>query len=208
MNGETAATAAGLSGNAEATTTATATTNVGTAAITAGAGTLAATNYDFTNLVNGTLTINRAHLTVTAGDASRLYGSANPTFTTTLSGFVNGETAATAAGLSGSGNAITAAATTTIVGNVAITAGAGTFTAANYDFTNLVDGTLTINRAPLTGITANVTKVYDGQSYSGGGGVTFLGFVHGDDSRVLTGNLSYAGSSQESTVTSAIGSPS
>ena len=39
----------------------------------AAVGTLTATNYDFTPLVNGTLTITKAHLTVTANDKSRAY---------------------------------------------------------------------------------------------------------------------------------------
>ncbi|MCK9285776.1 MAG: filamentous hemagglutinin N-terminal domain-containing protein, partial [Rhodocyclaceae bacterium] len=41
--------------------------------------------------VDGTLTINKAHLTVTADNQTRLYGQANPTFSETISGFVNGE---------------------------------------------------------------------------------------------------------------------
>jgi len=64
-----------------------ATTNAGTAPIAAAAGTLAATNYDFT-ATNGTLTINKAHLTVTADDKTRLYGAANPTLTSAVTGFV------------------------------------------------------------------------------------------------------------------------
>ena len=196
VNGESALTAAGLSGSGSATSTAGSATNIGTATISAGAGTLAATNYDFTNLVTGTLTINRAHLTVTAADANRLYGQANPTFTTTLTGFVNGESALTAAGLSGSGTATSTAANATNVGTATITAGAGTLAATNYDFTNLVNGTLTINPAALT-VTANATsKIYDGQSFSGGNGVSYGGFVNGETSAVLGGTLSYAGTSQ------------
>src|SRR5207244_10453453 len=48
-----------FSGVPSLTTTATVTSSVGGYAITAGAGTLAATNYDF-SFVNGTLTINKA----------------------------------------------------------------------------------------------------------------------------------------------------
>ena len=75
-------------------TTATTATAVGNATITAGVGTLSASNYDFSNLVNGTLTINKAPLTVTANNAIKTYGDANPTLSATVSGFVNGETAA------------------------------------------------------------------------------------------------------------------
>src|SRR5262249_11061532 len=42
-------------------------------------------------LSTGTLTVTAAALTVRADDASRPYGSANPAFTASYSGFVNGE---------------------------------------------------------------------------------------------------------------------
>jgi hypothetical protein len=46
--------------------------------ITVSAGSLSAGNYDFPNLVNGTLTVTKAHLTVTADNQSKLYGAALP----------------------------------------------------------------------------------------------------------------------------------
>jgi hypothetical protein len=57
VNGENASTADNYTGSGSASTTADASTPVGTAVITASAGTLAADNYSFNNLVNGTLTI-------------------------------------------------------------------------------------------------------------------------------------------------------
>lgn len=152
-NGETASTA-GVTGAASLSTTATQTTNAGTAAITAAAGTLAANNYTFTNTQNGTLTINKAALTVTADDKTKTVGEANPTLTTTVSGFKNGETATTA-GVTGSGSASTTANQTTSAGSAVIAAGAGTLAASNYSFTNLVNGTLTIT--PATSSTNNQT---------------------------------------------------
>ncbi|CAN1535534.1 FhaB Large exoproteins involved in heme utilization or adhesion [Burkholderiaceae bacterium] len=143
VNGETWATS-GVSG--AGSTTATTATAVGNATITAGVGTLAASNYDFSNLVNGTLTINKAPLTVTANNAIKTYGDANPTLSATVSGFVNGESLATS-GVSGAGSASTTATTATAVGNATITAGVGTLAASNYDFSNLVNGTLTIQAA-------------------------------------------------------------
>lgn len=104
--------------------------------------------YDISYMV-GTLTIGKAHLTVTADNKSRLYGQANPALTTTVSGFVNGENAGTAAGFTGASSATTLAGLTTNVGTAAITAGAGDLAATNYAFTNLVDGTLTINPAEI-----------------------------------------------------------
>jgi filamentous hemagglutinin family protein len=100
----------------------------------------------------GTLTINKAHLTVTADDKSRLYGAANPALTTTVSGFVNGENAGTATGFTGAGSATTLANATTNAGAAVITTGAGNLAATNYAFTNLVNGTLTINPVPLAEI--------------------------------------------------------
>jgi hypothetical protein len=136
-----------VAGTGAATTTATSSTGAGTATITSGVGNLTAANYDFSNLVNGTLTINKAPLTVTANNASKTYGDANPSLSTTVSGFVNGEILATS-GVAGTGVATTTATTTTAVGTAVITAGVGSLTASNYDFSHLVDGSLTIQAAP------------------------------------------------------------
>ena len=51
--------------------------------------------YDI-NYINGSLTINPATLTYTADTANRVYGAANPDFTGMVTGFMNGETLATA----------------------------------------------------------------------------------------------------------------
>ena len=93
VNGDTQASA--VTGAPDLTTTATTSSPAGTYPITAALGTLAATNYAFT-FVNGTLTVNKAVLTVTANDAGRPYGTANPAFTSTITGFVNGDTQASA----------------------------------------------------------------------------------------------------------------
>ena len=59
-----------------------------------------AANYDFDYAADpGVLTISKALLTVHADDATRAYGAANPTFTGTLSGFANSETASVVSGL-------------------------------------------------------------------------------------------------------------
>ena len=116
---------------------------MGSATITASATGLSAANYDFPTLVNGTLTINKAHLTVTADDQSRLLGAPDPTFTQTLSGFVNGESLATS-GVTGSATGSTTATISTPPGSATILASASGLSAPNYDFPNLVNGTLTI----------------------------------------------------------------
>src|SRR5207237_4687500 len=92
VTGETAAVVSGSPTFSGTGPSSTATTTVGNHVITPAVATLSATNYDFTPLVNGTLTITKAHLTVTADAKSRAYGAANPTFTATISGCVNDET--------------------------------------------------------------------------------------------------------------------
>lgn len=100
-------------------------------------------NYNIT-VNEADLVINKAHLTVTANDATKTYGENNPTLSTTISGFVNGETLATS-GVTGSGSATTTVTASTEVGTATITAGVGNLSASNYDFTNLVNGIFTIN---------------------------------------------------------------
>jgi len=162
---------AGFTGNAVTATSAT----PGSYTITPTQGTLTATNYDFAMFVNGTLTINKAHLTVTADAKSVQYSDPLPTFTATLSGFANNETDAglrSSGGLSGNASFTTAATitfySTTGVSNPpgtymnAIIPSVGSLSATNYDFPpgpppngNFVKGTLTVTqedaRATYTG---------------------------------------------------------
>ena len=191
VNGETLAV---ISGSPSLTTTADTNSTVGTYAITTSLGSLTATNYTF-SLTNGTLTVTEAAITVTADNQSRTYGAANPTFTASYTGFVNGDTIAV---VSGSPALSVNADTNSAVGSYAITNLLGSLSATNYSFI-LVNGTLTVNPAAL-GITANNdSKTYDGLGYTGGNGVTYSGFVNGETSAVLGGTLSYGGTSQNAT---------
>ena len=81
--------------------------------------------------MNGTLTVNRATLTVTANNQVRSYGAANPVFTANFSGFVNGENSGV---LSGSPSVTCPATISSPIGNYTITAAQGTLSAANYAF--------------------------------------------------------------------------
>lgn len=132
-----------LSGAPSLTTTATSASPVGNYTITAAQGTLSAQNYTFA-FVNGTLTITPAVLTVTADNFTRQYGQNNPTFTYTMTGFVNGDTQGTAT--SGAPSLTTTATPNSPLGNYAIVITQGTLTAQNYTFT-FVNGTLTIIQA-------------------------------------------------------------
>jgi hypothetical protein len=89
------------------------------------------------------LVVNKALLTVTANNSTRAYGAANPAFTASYSGFVNGDTQSA---LSGSPSLTTTTTASSPVGSYVITAAAGTLSAGNYSFT-FVNGTLTINKA-------------------------------------------------------------
>ena len=154
-------------------------------------GTFNAANYQI-GYVNGTLTVNKAALTVTATAASKnydglAYSGGNGV---TYSGFVNSETATALGG------------TLSFAGTAQGAVNAGTYaiapaglTSANYDIT-FASGTLTVSPVALTVTATNDTKVYDGLAYAGGSGVTYSGFVNSETSAVLTGTVSYGGNSQ------------
>jgi hypothetical protein len=55
---------------------------------------------------------------------------------------------------------------------------------------------LTVNPKALTITANNATRTYDGVAFSGGNGVSYSGFVNGENSSVLTGAIAYGGSSQ------------
>ena len=90
VNGDTSAV---VSGTASFSTSAAATSPVGTYSITATNGTLAAANYAIAISPSaGTLTITAAPLVATIQSATKVYGVANPTFALSYTGFVNGDT--------------------------------------------------------------------------------------------------------------------
>ena len=99
-------------------------------------------NYTVPATATTTANITKAPLTVTANNLSRVYGAANPTLTTTITGFVNGETAAV---LTGSPATSTTATVASPVGTYPITVTQGTLASANYSF-GFVNGTLTVTQ--------------------------------------------------------------
>ncbi|PWG77881.1 MBG domain-containing protein, partial [Pararcticibacter amylolyticus] len=132
--------------------------------------------YDFT-YVDGTLTVGKAMLTITADNKSRIYGAANPALTVSYSGFVNGDTPASITAPSVS----TAATTASAAGTYPITASGAT--SANYNFT-YVNGVLTVGKAVLTITADNKTKIYG--AVNPGLTVTYSGFVNGDTPASIT----------------------
>jgi hypothetical protein len=105
-------------------------------------------NYTLTS-TNGILTINKKHLTVTADNKSKTYNAAPFTaFTVTITGFTCGDTVAV---VTGSATYTGTAVGATLPGTYTITPTQGTLSAANYDFTPLVNGTLTIGYGNCSG---------------------------------------------------------
>src|SRR5208337_2366880 len=127
-----------LSGSPVLTTGAKTNSPVGNYVITNSIGNLVATNYAV-SLTNGTLTVTGAVLTATANNATRAYGAANPVFTVSYSGFVNGDGTNV---LSGAPVLTTSAMTNSPVGAYTITNTIGTLVATNYTV-SLVNGSLT-----------------------------------------------------------------
>ena len=131
-------------------TTATPSSPVGTYAIVPVATGANLANYTVV-YVNGTLTVGQATLTVTAGNASRAYGVANPTFTASATGAINGD--------SFSFTESTTATSSSPVGTYAIVPVATGTNLANYTVV-YVNGTLTVGQATLTVTAGNASRAY------------------------------------------------
>jgi uncharacterized repeat protein (TIGR01451 family) len=106
----------------------------------------------------GSLTVNRAVLTVVAASVAKLYLDPNPPFTYAITGFLNGDTAAVVSG-STTCNTVVPTDASTPAGRYAIHCPVGTLSAANYTFATF-DGTLIVNKPPLTVAIDNATRVY------------------------------------------------
>jgi hypothetical protein len=158
------------------TTTATATSNVGTYPIIPAVSGAAAGNYTVT-VVNGTLTITALGITITADNATKLYGAVNPVFTGTITG------APANSGLTVTGT--TTATQFSAVGTYAIVPTLSGSTAGNYTATT-VNGVLTITQTPTTTllISSAPSQVY-GQS------VTFTATVTPSTAGVPTGTITF-----------------
>ena len=198
VNGESFV-SAGVTGAATTTTSATTTSNVGAYAIIPAAGSLAAANYVFDSFVNGSLAVTPATLTVTANAATRLYGAVDPAFAGTVSGFVNGDTLATAT--TGTLLFTSSASVTSNVGSYALTGIDLIAKYGNYVFVqDAANATaLTVTPAPLTATAISDAKTYDGVAYAGGAGLTYDGFRNGDTAATLTSPATYSGTSQGAT---------
>jgi len=120
---------------------------------------------------NGTLTITKATvpLTVAVNNATRLYGAANPTFTSTIAGALNGDTFTI--------TYATTAVLTSPIGPYAIVPTVSGAATANYTITT-ANGTLTVTAAPLSVVAANATRTYGSANPAFTG--TATGLLNGD----------------------------
>ena len=148
---------------------------VGTYPITVSKGSVE--NYNVT-YVAGTLTIEKASLTVKAQDATMTYGEALPSFDASYEGFKNNDDATV---LTTAPTMTTVATPASAVGTYEITANGAE--AQNYEM-NYVKGTLTISKAALTVTPKNASMTYGDvlPTFE----VTYEGFKNNDDASVLT----------------------
>ncbi|MCR5780539.1 MAG: leucine-rich repeat protein [Bacteroidaceae bacterium] len=160
--------------NPIATTTAKKTSSVGEYPITVGGG--ESTNYDFV-YEQGVLEITKASLSAKVNDATKVYGTQNPTFTIDYNGLKNGETVpAWTTRPSFQTNATQSSG----VGQYAVKAVNGV--PVNYEL-EIADGILSITPATLTIKANDATRQYysDNPNFS----YTCNGFVNGDNESVL-----------------------
>ncbi len=139
-------------------------------------------NYTVSPVASAAGVITPATLTYTANAVSQSYGTAIPSFSGTVTGFVGSDTTGNAT--SGTLSFITAATPASNVGRYAITGAGLTANNGNYVFAQAAgnETALTINPATLTitGVTAN-DKVYDrANSATLSGSAALSGVIVGD----------------------------
>ena len=165
-----------LSGNATL-----ASANAGAETISSIAGlTLSDTNYTVVGAsVSGSVAVSAAPLTVTASNASKVYGQTPTLSSFTSSGLVNNETIGSVTGTS-SGTAVTAGV---VAGPYPITpsgATGGTFAPGNYSI-SYVNGNLTVTPLPISvAAVSGASRVYDGSSNAGASLLTVTNAINGD----------------------------
>jgi hypothetical protein len=151
-----------------------------------------AANYTLVEPTNVTASITARALTISATGINKVYDGTTTAGVTLADNRVAGDALTTGYGSAAFADQNVGTAKSVSVNGISLT-GAD---ARNYTFNTSATTTANITPAPLT-ITANsATKSYDGQAYFGGAGVTFAGFVAGENPTVLGGSLTYGGSSQ------------
>ena len=147
-------------------------------------------NYSVNSTATSTGDIYRANLTVTATAQNKVYNG-NTAATVT---YTDNRIAGDAFSLTGSASFNTKdAGTGKLVTASGIMVSGGD--AGNYSANTTAKTTADITRAPLS-VTANNDTRMAGPAYSSGNGVVYSGLVGGEAASVLTGALTYGGTSQ------------
>lgn len=157
-------------------TTATAQSNVGDYAVTATGG--VARDYELSAITPGRLTVTKAPLQVSVGNAQRFYYEENPTFRCVYSGFVNGENESA---LTKQPTATTTAVLTSKAGSYPIKISGGE--AKNYDLA-YNDGELTVMKRSLTVTSPDYERAYNEENPEIE--LSYTGFVNNETEAVLT----------------------
>ena len=148
--------------------------------------------YQVTSTASNTVgTISAAPLTYTATSASQTYGTAIPTFSGTVTGFVGGDTQASAT--TGTLAFVTPATQFSNVGSYAINGSGLTADNGNYTFVQAAGNStaFTINPATLTYVASAGSHTYGSSIPTLGGSVT--GFLGSDtQTSATTGTLAFA----------------
>ena len=117
------------------------------------------------------IAIGKVSLTVTPDAKSRTYGQAIPTYTFSVTGFVNGETTGTAAGYVAPSCTSGYTTSTPVAGSpLTITCSGGS--ATNYAFDTSATAQLTIARADAACAVSGVSVTYDGAAHGATGACT------------------------------------
>ncbi len=157
----------------------------GAGAVVVEAYTNASGNYGSGSLT-ANINVNKAALTVTASNATRVYGAANPTFTGTVTGAVNGDTFTETFS--------TTATASSAVGSYPITPTVTGTHLSDYTVTT-TNGALTVTKAALKVTANNFSRAY------GAANPTFTGTVTG----MVNGDTFTESFSTTATTTSAVG---
>lgn len=147
----------------------------GTANITA---TFAATDDLVASVISRSLVVGKRLLVVRSDSKTKLYGQANPVFTATYDGFVNGETMSTA--ISAQAILTTTATPLSPVGTYPVTGSAAS--ARNYNIT-YETGILTVDKAVLTVTADNKARGFglDNPAFT----LKYTGFVNAESASVI-----------------------
>ncbi|TKC10779.1 gliding motility-associated C-terminal domain-containing protein [Pedobacter polaris] len=159
---------------------------------------LSANNYNF-NYVAGTLSIEASGNNVITFNSQTAGGTVSAIY---------GDVAINAKAVATSGLGVSYASSNPLVASVDVNGlvrilGAGTsiITAsqlgdANHQPATSINFTLNIQKKALIITANNTSKIYDGIAFTGGNGISYLGFVHGENEQSLQGSLSYLGTAQ------------